>query len=317
MKTKRGQKWLCGVSALAMCCMLTGCHMSHEWKQATCTTPKTCSIGGETEGEALGHTWVDATCAEPKHCSVCGETEGETLAHTWVDATCAEPKHCSVCGETEGNALEHTLTEANYQQPATCEVCGETVGEPLQAEFEKYELVCNAELDTTYPYVIPCYDAGYTTNGKVTVSDYKVFASDETHEGLDGYEWLEYTLTVIFDDENASDHGYAGINWWILDYYDNSFFDDDNYDEKADTYAYNYNGSEYSEMKYDSEELQDGWDDKGVYTYQIREFLRVPKGYDGLIVAVCNPAIAALNEEDCNIYEIAKENDDTLLFRLQ
>lgn len=314
MKTKVKQKFLCGVGSLIICLMLTGCCMSHEWKEATCSEPKTCTKCGETEGDALGHTWVEATCSVPKTCSVCGETEGETLEHTWIDATCTEPKHCSACEETEGNPLEHTLTEANYQQPATCEVCGETVGEPLQAEFEKYGLVCNAELDITYPYVIPCYDAGYTTNGKVTFSDYKVFESDETHEVLDGYEWMTVTYTVIFDDENANYHGYGGIMMDILDYYDNSFFD--NYDENTDTYTAYYNGTEYSGIKYDFERLQADWVDDD-FTYQAKVFIRVPKGYDGLVMAICNPGIASFSESEYNIYEIAKENDDTILFRLK
>ncbi len=43
-------------------CLLTGCCMSHEWKEATCTEPKTCTKCDKTEGEALGHTWVEATC---------------------------------------------------------------------------------------------------------------------------------------------------------------------------------------------------------------------------------------------------------------
>lgn len=59
------KKLLCGVGTLTVCLMLTGCH-NHEWQEATCTTPKTCLTGGETEGEALGHTWAEATCTEPK-----------------------------------------------------------------------------------------------------------------------------------------------------------------------------------------------------------------------------------------------------------
>ena len=39
----------------------------HTWGEATCTAPKTCSLCGETEGEALGHTeeivaGKEATC---------------------------------------------------------------------------------------------------------------------------------------------------------------------------------------------------------------------------------------------------------------
>ena len=42
------------------------------------------------------HDWVDATCTEPKTCSACGETEGAALGHTeetvaGTAATCTEP----------------------------------------------------------------------------------------------------------------------------------------------------------------------------------------------------------------------------------
>ena len=44
----------------------------------TCTEPGKCSCG-LTQGEALGHQWTDATYFAPKTCSVCGATEGEAL----------------------------------------------------------------------------------------------------------------------------------------------------------------------------------------------------------------------------------------------
>lgn len=58
---------------------LVGCGHEHEWVEATCTEPKTCSICGETEGEALGHTMTKASYQQPATCEVCGETEGEPL----------------------------------------------------------------------------------------------------------------------------------------------------------------------------------------------------------------------------------------------
>ena len=103
----------------------------HDFKAATCTSPKTCDLCGETEGEALGHTWVDANCTAPKTCSVCSETEGEALGHTWVDANCTTPKTCSVCSETEGEALGHTWKDATTEAPKTCESCDATEGDPL------------------------------------------------------------------------------------------------------------------------------------------------------------------------------------------
>lgn len=67
---------------------------------------------------ANGHTWTSATCTTPKTCSVCGATEGSALGHNWSAATCTTPKTCSVCGQTEGSANGH-----NYQN-GVCVVCG-------------------------------------------------------------------------------------------------------------------------------------------------------------------------------------------------
>lgn len=122
--------------------LLTGCCTSHDWQEATCTQPMTCSKCGKTEGETLEHTWQEATCAQPKTCSVCGATEGTTLPHTWQDATCTQPKTCSVCGATEGNPIEHTPSEWVVDTPATCiaegsqhsvcAVCGNTITQTIK-----------------------------------------------------------------------------------------------------------------------------------------------------------------------------------------
>ena len=126
---------ICFLVAVIAVFVLTGCCISHQWEEATCTTPKTCAKCGKTEGDPLGHTWKEATCIEPKTCSVCGETEGDPLGHKWVDATCTEPKICSVCGETEGEALGHEWVEATCTEPKTCSRCGETEGEALGHEW--------------------------------------------------------------------------------------------------------------------------------------------------------------------------------------
>ena len=71
----------------------TSCDLFHkhsfgEWvvtTEPTCTATgvktKTCECG-ETETEEIAmiaHAWVDATCTSPKTCSVCKATEGEAL----------------------------------------------------------------------------------------------------------------------------------------------------------------------------------------------------------------------------------------------
>ena len=304
----KNKKWLCGAATLTIGFMLMGCGHEHTWMEATCTVPKTCSECGETEGEALGHTWVDATCAEPKTCSVCGETEGETLGHAWVDATCAEAKHCSVCGETEGNALEHTLTEANYQQAATCEVCGETVGEPLQADFEKFGLVCDAEQNIEYPIEVPM-DGYSLQQGKIAFSDYEIFDSDGTHEALEGYEWRAITMTESFDEYEAAVYGDVGFIPvpTITDYY----FDFVNtYNESTETLTLNYNGADYTDVKIDDEILQGDWDGD-IFILRTRFFCRVPKGYDGLVATVVD-----VSKEDFSRNLTAADLNNTF-FRLK
>lgn len=194
----------------------------------------------------------------------------------------------------ETSAVE-TPTETDSPTEATA----------TQANFEKYGLVCNSKLNTTYPYVIPCYDREYTTNGKVTFSDYKVFGGDETHEALDGYEWRAVTCTVVFDDENAYNHGYSGIGVGTTDYYNDSFLD--NYKEKKVSFSATYNGIEYTGMQYDREVLFSDWDDSG-YTYKFRELYRVPINYDGVVLAIYNPTVD---------WSVSKTNKDTLFFRLK
>ena len=143
-----------GILLLTLVCLLAlaGCGCEHEWVEADCVTPKTCSLCGETEGEALGHTWVDATCTEPKTCSVCGETEGEALGHTWIDATTEAPKTCTVCAATEG---ERIITDARFttaacapifgKWDATISMSGSDLDEGLGDYLETFDCVISME----------------------------------------------------------------------------------------------------------------------------------------------------------------------------
>lgn len=127
----------------------------HDWSDATCTEPKTCSKCGETDGDALGHDWQEATCTTAATCSRCGETKGEPLGHDiagWVTdtpATCSAEgsQHgiCSRCGETQTASIPTiahtegewvttqapTVSSTGIVTPGTqallCSVCGATI----------------------------------------------------------------------------------------------------------------------------------------------------------------------------------------------
>lgn len=119
---------------LLLLCILSSCGCEHEWKDADCTTPKTCTLCQATEGEPKGHSWQDATCTAPKTCKDCKETEGEAKPHSWLDATCTQPKVCKNCDAKEGKALGHKWIEATTEAPTTCERCKVTEGKKIDTD---------------------------------------------------------------------------------------------------------------------------------------------------------------------------------------
>ena len=90
--------------------------LGHTWEDATCDTPKTCSVCDKTEGDKLGHDWEDATCEKAKTCKRCKATDGKALGHKWEDATTEAPKTCSVCKKTSGSKIK---TDSRFTTAAT------------------------------------------------------------------------------------------------------------------------------------------------------------------------------------------------------
>lgn len=87
---KRNLKQLPKITFLLFSVLLffTACGHEHTFSEATCTSPKTCTVCQYTEGEPLGHSYLDATCTTPKTCLRCGSIEGEPLGHTVEIGTC-------------------------------------------------------------------------------------------------------------------------------------------------------------------------------------------------------------------------------------
>mgnify|MGYP003313287136 CR=1 FL=1 len=137
----------------------------HSWVDATCTAPKTCSLCGATDGEALGHNAIEVfgqapTCTEPGqtnlvYCDVCDQNLSEAqeiapLGHTeetvpGTPATCTDPgktdgKKCSACGvitveQTAIDALGHKAGEddGDVTTAVTCERCDHVFVEAKEA----------------------------------------------------------------------------------------------------------------------------------------------------------------------------------------
>lgn len=139
--------------------VLTGCSCKHQWTDANCVSPKTCSLCETTEGEPIGHSWADASCTEPKTCAFCGETEGDALGHEWDVATCESPKTCTACTITEGEAAGHSWsdwTRVETDACRICEICGSehviTMSDYLIAQLQGYWI---STLDPTNSDVPP------------------------------------------------------------------------------------------------------------------------------------------------------------------
>lgn len=160
---------------LVLC--LSACQCKHEWQEATCTTPKTCALCGETEGEPRNHEWQEATCTIPKTCILCGLTEGEPRDHEWQEATCTTPKTCTLCGETEGKEMGHLWKNATCAAPKTCSRCGETTGQKSNKHSTRqgYCTVCgkfinelSSVANSIYSDIIDC--AALMNNATTTYS---------------------------------------------------------------------------------------------------------------------------------------------------
>ena len=187
-------------------CTACGVAGAHEWADATCTAPTTCTLCGATEGSALGHNWTDATCTDPATCVTCGKTEGDALAHTEVideavAATCTatgktEGKHCSACGAVTVAqqivpAKGHTEV-IDKAEAATCTATGKTEG--------KHCSVCNTVIvaQQTVPATGHTYDNG--VDGTCNVC------------GIHREEAEDRTVMHMFRmyDPNSGEHFYTG-----------------------------------------------------------------------------------------------------------
>lgn len=113
-----------------------GGYEEHDWTAANCTTAKTCSICGKTEGSALGHDWADATCTAPKTCkrTGCTATDGSPLGHDWDTVwTIGDDQHWHKCNRTGCTVINDAANHipdrdaATEDDPIKCTECGKVL----------------------------------------------------------------------------------------------------------------------------------------------------------------------------------------------
>ena len=108
-------------------------HSFGQWKttkEATCTKDgqksHSCTVCGVKEDAAIsatGHQWKDATCTEPKTCSVCGTTQGNALGHNYQNGVCTrchEKAGATIILPSAGNKYNYYYSSGKLV--ATCEV---------------------------------------------------------------------------------------------------------------------------------------------------------------------------------------------------
>ena len=185
--------------------------VTHSWVDASCAAPKTCSLCGATEGEALIHNIVEVDAQTPT-CSVGGwdayvycdregcdystKVEKAPLGHDTVSHEAQEPtctgigwdayETCSRCDYTtyvEIPAHGHNKIQDYYQAP-TCEVNGfdgavfcDICKVMLSNGEILYATGHNLELDETVSYDSTCLTEGYAYYG--CVNDNCTYFEDE------------------------------------------------------------------------------------------------------------------------------------------
>lgn len=257
---------------------LTGCCLKHDWEDATCKEPMTCSKCGKTEGDKLDHEWIDATCTEPKTCELCGKTKGEALGHNysqptctepmicancgdeegiatgheWATVTCTEERYCYNCGESDGQRGDHLWADATCFMPKTCWLCDATEGERLPHTWSG---------SGTYIYCTGCFEYlpdnefedGYAMwlGVSVTVpSDFELSDISTDESGVFSGESLMFTVCPHWNTGYDEDE--------LIDYYRDSLTDA-KYNILDEEYYNNCDGVEFYRFKIEYDEIVLGY----------------------------------------------------------
>ncbi len=97
---------------------------AHNYMEATCTAPKTCTLCGVIQGVAVGHTYSVATCTTPATCTKCNATQGAVKEHIFSYTSCSAPGTCTQCGATQSAAPGHDYVLGECIRVVSGKTCG-------------------------------------------------------------------------------------------------------------------------------------------------------------------------------------------------
>ena len=208
--------------------------LQHDYKAVvtdpTCTedgyTTHTCTKCGDTYTDntvvALGHTWVAATCTTPKTCSVCGETEGKANGHNMTDYGYTVPSKVEL---PEGTVIAEPTCKKDGLAISYCENEGCTHYDTMVAARDKdahnwgEEIKGEGNCTTGVTFYTECSYCGTKTVTKVEVVPHELVLVAYEPANCTTEEILYYMCSVCGYDEEihgAEDNEYdvaLGHDW--------------------------------------------------------------------------------------------------------
>ena len=253
-----------------------------------------------------GHTWVEATCSEPKTCSVCGTTEGEALGHAWLANTpnYQQAKTCSRCYEVEGDPLEAEFAKK---------------GLAIETEWDKEHTITtpcyNDESKTTngkYRFSNLRKVVSDDTLGLGAIDGYEwlifdlICKYDDANAQKYGYTGVFSVGMDYYDTYNVGNSDLGTM-----------FVPGKTDLESVDCFAINWNGENYPECMFLWGEYTDGWNKEGtICISQHTTYIRIPTGYDGIVISLIANGSDVIDKIDTGEKVIDCLDDKCLNFRV-
>ena len=119
----------------------------HNYTEATCSSPRTCTNCGKVIGSPKEHNYVFVSCTTPYKCEWCGKEKEGIAGHDYTKETCTRGSYCRICGKDKSNSkpLGHHYAPATCLEASYCTRCGLTKGSALGHDFNIAKANCTTK----------------------------------------------------------------------------------------------------------------------------------------------------------------------------